>query len=188
MPTIAVSHTPAELRRVVQEAMAAIEALEQGLGIKAPTLSAAAKRRTARYRKGGDQMIATIGNIARHNRLEAPRMPVSQMTDLLKIATAIEGLNQRVTKLQLKLSTAVFCARAEAWQTAMLYYALLQRVARRNAEITAALAPVKKFMSVHDPRPKRQPGEPSRAQVRAAKRAQKVLGDQAEVAARKKKS
>jgi hypothetical protein len=188
MPTVTVKHTPEELARVVEEAVAAIQALERGLGIKAPNLTASGKRRTARYRKGGAKMIVIIGNIARQNHLEAPLLPVSQMADSLSIAAALERLGDSVTILQARLATAVFCARADAWQTAMQYYALLQRVARRNSGVAAQLEPVKKFMSVHDPRPKRQPGEPSRTQVRAAKRAQKVLADQAEVAARKKKS
>lgn len=115
-------------------------------------------------------------------------MPVSDMADQLAIAKAVQALITRLTTFQAHLSNAVFSARADAWQIAVQYYALFQRLARSNRKVATQLEPVRKFMSVHDPRPKRDVGDPTRAQVRAAKRAQKVLADQAEVAARKKKS
>jgi hypothetical protein len=175
MATVTASRTPAQLAQLVKQAIAEIDALEEGLGVTAPNLSAAAKRRTARYRKGGSKVISTIGSIAKQNGLELPRIPVSEMSDQMAIADAIESLGWRVTSLQSRLANVVFSARAGAWQTAMQYYALLQRIARRNAAIAKALEPVTKFMSVHDPRRKRQVGDPTRAQERAVKKAAKVL-------------
>jgi hypothetical protein len=175
MAAVTVNRTLADLTRAVQEAIATIDALEKGLGVKAPNLSPASKRRTARYRKGGDKVISTIGSVALQQRLDLPRMPVSEMADQLQIASTISSLLLRVTILGATLGNIVFSARADAWQTAMQYYALLQRVARRNTQVAAALEPVTRFMSVHDPRRKRQVGDPTRPQERAVKKAQRTL-------------
>jgi hypothetical protein len=175
MATVTTTRTPAELAQVVKDAIAAIDALEKGLGITAPSLSPTMKRHTARYRKGGDAVISTIGSIVAQNRLEFPRTPVSEMRNLMAIADTIERLRSRTALLQIHLAAMIFSARASAWQTAMQYYALLKRVARKNGEIRKTLEPVAKFMSMHDPRKKRQVGEPTRPAQRAAKKAAKVL-------------
>jgi hypothetical protein len=175
MRTVKATRTPAELTRAVSRAIQALDALQQELGITAPTLSSAMKRHTARYRKGGHKVISTIGSVASQQRVDFPGSPVSEMRDQLAIADAIDALATRVEKLKLYLDNFVFSARADAWQTAMQYYALLRRMARTNGEIAVALEPVTKFMSMHDPRGKRQVGEPTRPQVRAVKRATKVL-------------
>ena len=175
MLTVKVTRTPAELTRAVDRAIQAVDALEQELGIKAPRLSPTQKRHTARYRKGGHKVISTVGSVASQQRVDFPGSPVSQMIEQLAIADAIEALGSRVEKLQLDLANVVFSARADAWRTAMQYYALLRRMAQNNREIAAALEPVTKFMSMHDPRGKKPVGELTRPQTRALKKAVKVL-------------
>ena len=192
MPKVSASRTPAELASAVQRAIADLDALDEDLGIVVPKLSPSMKRHTARYRKGGEKLIAILGNLARQQGVDFPSSPVSEMTEQLAIANALEALTMRVTVLQTHLGNAVFSARASAWQSAMQYYALLRRMARSNRELAAALEPVKQYMSMHDPRGKKVVGEPSRRTERAVKKAQKVVARYpeaaAEMVARKKKS
>jgi hypothetical protein len=175
MRTVSSTRTASALALAVKDAMAKLEELERELGISAPTLSPVQKKHTARFRKGGDKVIATLANVATQSGTTVGALPVSEMTDLLAMADSIVRLRQCVGKLDGMLGSFVFTARATAWSTAMHYYALLQRMAKRNGEIAKTLEPVKKFMSVHDPRPKRAVGDASRSAERAVKKAQRTL-------------
>jgi len=175
MATVSSTRTPADLALAVKKAVAALADLQKELGVSAPSYTAKQKRRTARFRTGGESVIATIANVATHTGTTVATLPLDEMKDLLAMATSVERLHLHVEKLDKDLSAFVFGARAAAWSTAMQYYALLQRMAKRNGNIAKLLEPVKKFMSVHDPRPRRVEGEPSRATQRAVKKAKKAI-------------
>lgn len=159
----------------MKKAIATIKALQKELGIVGPNLTAKQKRLTARYRTGGNRVIATISDVARHTGTTVGTLPLDEMSELLAMATTVEELRSHLGDFDKRVSDFVFSARAAAWSSAMQYYALLQRMAKRNGTIAEMLQPVKKFMSVHDPRARRVEGEPSRASQRAVKKAKKAI-------------
>jgi hypothetical protein len=159
MRTVSSTRTPAELALAVRKAIATLHALEKDLGISAPNLTARQKQRTARYRKGGDSVIGTLSAVATQSGATVGTLPVDEMHDMLAMAKSVDELRLKLSIFDAHLSAFAFSARAAAWSTAMQYYALLQRMAKRNGNIAEALAPVTKFMSMHDPRRKRAAGK-----------------------------
>jgi hypothetical protein len=175
MPARTKTPSAAQLAESVEKAVAALDALEKGLGITAPPISAVVKRHTARFKKGGDKVVAVIGDLAGAKGLESGVLQVAQMNEQLATGAALMPLVLRLAKLSARIDDIIFGQRAAAWKTAMDFYAILQRQARSDAGIARGLQPVTKFMSMHDPRKKRPPGGPTRASEKSAKKAVAVL-------------
>ena len=72
----------------------------------------------------------------------------------------------------------IFTADSQAWGAAMQFYALLQRRARIDSELAAALAPVTAFLAYRHPSQK-APGSPTKPQQRAMNKAIRTLKEKA---------
>jgi hypothetical protein len=62
----------AALEQYVQQTVAQLDTVEVGLGAD-PALTPAQKRHALKFRKGGDKIIAQIGNLRSNSRSSLPR-------------------------------------------------------------------------------------------------------------------
>lgn len=164
----------AALAAFAQQAVATIDTIAGGLG-NDPTLSPKDKRRAAKFRKGGEPIVGTIGNLATQQQLESPALPVATMLALLGRATALAPLVNRLASFVALVNDIAFAAQSQAWAMALQYYALLHRRAKSDTKLAAALQPVTDFLAYRHPSNKPAVGSPTKRQVNAAKKAQRTL-------------
>jgi hypothetical protein len=176
-PSPAPSPTPdpnAALEAYVQQTVQALDALEQALGAD-PPLSPKDKLHAPKLRKGGAKTVSQIGSLATQNQLESAALPVAVMLGLLCKADALRPLAARLAAFTTHVADQIFAAQSSAWDMAMQYYALLQRRARAEAELAAALEPIAQFFAYRHPSKKAPVGSPTKRQRRAAAKAKRTL-------------
>ncbi len=157
----------AMLKAFVMQSKAKLDDVESKLGTEAPQLTADDKRRTAKLRKGADRIVAHLGVVLTSARIDAAGLSVDQMLSDLERAQTLEELQRRIDSLSKRVSDEIFAARASSWSTAMAGYAVLQRMARKNGEISEQIAPVATFFAYRTPAvvAKRVPVHVRRAQA-----------------------
>jgi hypothetical protein len=158
----------AALAQYVQQAVTELDAIEVGLGSD-PSLTPAQKRHALKFRKGGENVIGQIGNLAQQQGLESPALNVSDMMAMLGKAQDLQPLSNRVSAFAKHVDDVIFTAQSGALSMAQQYYALLQRRALTDAELATALAPVVAFFA-RKPKAK-GPGQLSKPQTKATKKA-----------------
>jgi hypothetical protein len=136
----------AALELFVQQTISQLDTVEVGLG-NDPALTPAQKRHALKFRKGGEKVVAQIGNLAQQQQLESPALNVTDMMATLGKAEALQPLSDRVATFAKHLSDVIFKAQSDSLAMAQQYYALLQRRALTDNELTTALAPVVTFFA-----------------------------------------
>ena len=164
----------AALSAYVQQTVASLDTIEAGLGSDQP-LGPKDRRRAAKLRKGGDKVVAWIGDLATQHDLESPALQVATMLALVGKAAALSPLTNRLAALTKLVGDLVFVAQSQAWGMAMQYYALLHRRAANDGQLAASLAPITQFLSYRHPSTQAPVGAPTKRQINAAKKAQKAL-------------
>jgi hypothetical protein len=162
----------AALEQYVQQTVSDLDTVEVSLGAD-PALSPAQKRHAAKLRKGGAAILSQIGNLATQQQLESPALQVSDMTVSLGKAQALQPLANRLAAFSKHVSDVIFMSQSSALVIGQQFYALLQRRAKADVELAAALAPVKTFFAR---RPvAREPGELTKPQKKATNKAMKTV-------------
>jgi hypothetical protein len=177
-PPTAVPPTPATppdpnvaLEQYVQQTVTQLDTVEVGLGAD-PALTPAQKRHALKFRKGGDKIIAQIGNLAQQ-QLESPALNVADMTGTLGKAQALQPLSDRVAAFAKHVDDVVFEAESDSLAMAQQFYALLQRRSLTDVELRTAMAPVVAYFA-RKPVPK-EPGALTKPQKKATKKAMELL-------------
>ena len=152
--------------------MSSLDAVEVSLGAD-PALSPAQKRHAAKLRKGGAIVLSQIGNLVTQQQLESPSLQVSDMTVSLGKAQALQPLADRLAAFSKHVNDVIFISQSSALVIGQQFYALLQRRAKADSELAAALAPVVAFFAR---RPvAKAPGELTKPQKKATTKAKKTL-------------
>ena len=118
-------------------------------------------------------MLEQIGNLATQQQLESPALQVSDMTMSLGKAQALQPLADRLAAFSKHVNDVIFISQSSALVIGQQFYALLQRRAKTDSELAAALAPVLAFFA-RRPVPKPQ-GSLTKPQVKATKKAMKTV-------------
>jgi hypothetical protein len=163
----------AALAALVQQAVTQLDAIDATLGSD-PPLTPTEKRHAARMRKGGAAILATIANLATQHDLESPAMQVTPMTTEVGTASALQPLVNRLAALSNRVNNLVFTAQSSAWVSGMKFYAILQRQAATDTDLTTALQPVTQFFAYRHPTVKAV-GTPTKPQKKATKKALDTL-------------
>jgi hypothetical protein len=176
-PTPPATDPNAALEQYVAQTVAELDSVEVGLGAD-PPLSPAQKRHAAKLRKGGDKIIAQIGNLAQQQQLESPALSASAMIATLGKAQALQPLADRLSAFDKHVNDVIFTAQSAAMVMGQQFYALLQRRSLTDAELARAMQPVTAFFAYRHPvvKPK---GTPTKPQTKATKKAVKALKKQA---------
>jgi hypothetical protein len=180
-PSTAITPSPAApspnagLAAYVQQAVAALDAIEVALGAN-PPLSGSQKLHAAKLRKGGEKAIGQIGSLATQHQLAPPALPSSVMVAQLERAQLLRPLAARLAAFTKHVDDLVFTAQGTSWSMALQLYALLQRRAIVDSELAAALQPVADLFAYRHPSTKAPVGSPTKPQRRAVAEAKRVLG------------
>lgn len=162
------------LEAYVQQTVADLDTVEAGLGGD-PPLTPVEKRHAAKLRKGGDKVVAQIGDLATQHQLESPALQVSVMLALMGKAQALQPLADRLAAFVKHVTDVIFSAQSAAWVMAMQYYALLQRRAATDAELAKALQPTAQVFAYRHPSKKAPVGSPTKRQRKAVAKAKRTL-------------
>jgi hypothetical protein len=136
----------AALEQYVQQTVAQLDTVEVGLGAD-PALTPAQKRHALKFRKGGENVVAQIGNLAQQQQLESPALNVDDMMATLGKAEALQPLSNRVAAFQKHVADVIFTSQSDSLSMAQQFYALLQRRALTDNELKVAMAPVVTFFA-----------------------------------------
>jgi len=158
----------AALAQYVQKTVAQLDTVEVGLGAD-PALTPTEKRHALKFRKGGENVVAQIGNLARQQQLESPALNADDMMAMLGKAEALQPLSNRVAAFQKHIDDVIFTSRSASLSLAQQFYALLQRRSLTDNELKVAMAPVVAFFA-RKPVPK-EAGELTKPQKKATKKA-----------------
>ena len=131
----------AALEQYVQQTVTDLDTIEVGLG-NDPALTPAQKRHALKFRKGGDKIISQIGNLAHQQQLDSAGLNVADMVATLGKAHALQPLSDRVAAFAKHIDDVIFKAESDSLAMGQQFYALLQRRALTDGELTTAMAPV----------------------------------------------
>ncbi len=162
----------AALEQYVKQTVASFDTIEVGLGDD-PALTAAQKRHSQKFRKGGENVIAQIGHLAQQQQLESPALNTTDMLSLLAKARALQPLSNRAAAFTRHVDDVIFSTQSEALSMAQQFYALLQRRSLDDVELATALSPVITFFARKAKG--KAPGALTRPQEKATSRALKTV-------------
>ncbi|MGD0529499.1 MAG: hypothetical protein ABSE49_30455 [Polyangiaceae bacterium] len=162
----------AALEQYVQQTIAALDAVEVGLGAD-PALTPNEKRHALKFRKGGDKIVGQIGNLAQQEQVDSAGLSVGDMEAMLGKAHALQPLFDRLAAFSKHVADVIFTSASGSMAMAQQFYALLQRRAKTDNELATAMAPVVTFFA-RKPAPK-APGGLTKPQKKATSKAVKQL-------------
>ena len=139
--------------------------VEGVLGDEGANVSPEEKKRTLRVRRGAAAIMQTIAHLVASYGLDSSTLRSDEMMSLVQSVAALEPLEAAVTRLHKRVSDERFVQNARAWDTALQFYALLQRRANTDAQLAAALSPVSEFFAYRHG--STRDGKPTKLQRRA---------------------
>jgi hypothetical protein len=117
----------------------------------APALTAKARVRSLKLRKGGEKFIPTILALSERIGLNVPSHPVSAIKESLGKFQTLAPIHESVVSAEKHLGDAIFQAQAQCWEGATVHYSVLRRLAKTDGDIANALAPVAQFFAKKAP-------------------------------------
>jgi len=114
--------------------------------------------------------------------VSVPKQPTSQMTSNLDLVNQLETVSTQLKSLTATVGENLVAARSASWTTATTLYGMLQKPAKRDAQLALQLAPVKAFFAYRTAAAKKEhPKRRNQTGKKAALAAEKETGAQAQV-------
>jgi hypothetical protein len=114
-------------------------------------LSEEERSRTPRWRSGFEEEVPSVVDLVKKKQLGLPGFDLEQMQADIAFAEELEPIRSLVASaiawMQRALDDTILFHRARAWQTFLAYYAMLAKLAERDAEIEDQLKPTVGFMA-----------------------------------------
>lgn len=142
------------LFKFVAEMNKSLDKAEAQLGESKP-LTGTEKRRAAKFRKGGEHVIQTVGALGKQYALDSESLRSDSMLGKLDESELLLQLLTRFEQLHKRVGDDIFRARGTAWQQAREFYALLQTRAKADGEVAKNLAPIAQYFAYRNPEKKR---------------------------------
>ena len=133
------------LQKLVTETSGFILKAEASLGSEPLSLTALEKRHAAKFRKGGDKVVQTVGSLAEQHGMDSASLDSATMLARLDDARALAPLRKRVERVLKRLDDMIFHAHADSWRAALEFYALMQRRATTDGDLAVGRASVESF-------------------------------------------
>jgi hypothetical protein len=152
------------LPEIVAEIISFIEKIEPLLPETA-NIQADQKRRMAKSRRGAERVIATVANLAQTHGLDSTSLHSKTMMEQMQSAQTLGPLETRLTALLKRVSDQRFFDQAEAWSSALQFWALLKRRATTNSQLAVTIADLEAFFSYRNPKVLAE--KPTKLQTRA---------------------
>jgi hypothetical protein len=113
----------------------------------APALTATDRKRSAKLRKGGETVIATVATLSDQFGLTVASHPTTTMVQKASQAKALIPLHKQLVTATKQVADQMFSANSESWAAATVHYTMLRRLAKTDGDLATALAPVKQFFA-----------------------------------------
>ena len=117
-------------------------------------LTAIEKMRAAKLKRGAQQVIPTIAQVASKFAVEVPGMSIAEMNSNVAYAQSLEPLLGAVSAFLETLRDEYLRANASAWTTATVTYAMLRKAGKANLNVANELAPAQKWFRQNNRGPK----------------------------------
>lgn len=114
-------------------------------------LSALERRRSAKIRRGGHQVVPLIATVATKYGVSAPSMSGGALSASLAHVQSLDALLSASTDSHATISDAHFSASNEMWTSARSLYGMLKKVAPTNPSIATELKPVEEWFRNRKP-------------------------------------
>jgi hypothetical protein len=157
----------AGLGALVVEIANFLDGAEARLGPEPPALTGVQKKRTAKPRKGADQILSVLAPIVQQHKLESPNLSTKTMLARQATASTLKPLQLRLQKLQKRVADEAFNAQTDAWSMALQFYSLVRSRAKSDGQVAASIEPLKSMFGYRHPVVKA--GKPTKATTRAKK-------------------
>ena len=115
-----------------------------------------ARRRTLRPRRGAEEQMARVHDLALKHGVSLKMMPLSGMANDLELTKQFQPIEDVLRAALSFTEDTGNQAGSEAWEVFLAYYGVLSSMADRNPELATELEPVVKFMAL-GPRQKAAP-------------------------------
>lgn len=156
----------------IESLMADVAAIGKRVEAFTVTLSATERLGILKMRSGGEQVIATIGQLASQHEVSLPNTDAATMNAALQRFQRLRPLLEAIQRLERRVDDTVLTAKSASWNDACALYTALARSASANPDIETALRPVVAFFSLggrrKTPLPSAPPSAPSSAPTSAA--------------------
>lgn len=144
----------------IENLVAEVRAVEAKVEQFTILLSKEARAATTKPRKGGDSIVATLGDLADAHGVSLPKISTAAMKADLLLAQRLRPLAEAVSTLQQRLDDTVLEAQSECWWAATAFYTALSRMRDADPKLEAALRPIIDFFAIGR-RKKDAPSKPS---------------------------
>jgi hypothetical protein len=128
----------------IDESTTLINQATKALG-PVPRLSPLERRRSAKTRRGGHQVVPLIAAVATKYGIAAPAMTGGSLSASLARVQALDPLLSASAESHATISDAHFSASNEMWTSARALYRMLKTVGETNPSIATELKPVEEW-------------------------------------------
>ena len=111
-------------------------------------LSALERRRSAKIRRGGHQVVPLIATVATKYGVSAPSMSGGALSASLAHVQSLDALLSASAESHATISDAHFTASNEMWTSARALYRMLKTVGHTNPSIATELKPVEEWFRI----------------------------------------
>jgi hypothetical protein len=108
-------------------------------------LDAKARRRTLKFRTGGDSVVKELGKLLVKYGLAGSKDFNASMASHLQAADQLAALLSEIASMEKALSDTVLYHRSQSWASVVQTYAVLEAFSRSNAMLKRDLEPVQAY-------------------------------------------
>jgi hypothetical protein len=110
------------------------------------------RKRVLKFRKGGQQVVATLLSVCSQYGLEAPGAPMGDLAEMVDHAERIAQLLRAVEVLRATLKDELSSVRGTSWAGLTTTYAMLKQASRTEPNIATEIAKVESFFRHRAPK------------------------------------
>ena len=133
------------LAQQVEQAIQMLDQVASMVSVNKSVLTKTDRQKALRMKAGGEKHVPTIASLAKRFAVNIGAHPVNTMTERMQQVTNLTPLLKRAQLLVTQLGDASLQGNAQVWDSATVLYGTLKRIARRDGDVQATLAPVEEF-------------------------------------------
>ena len=99
-------------------------------------------------RRGGERIIVSVTDLARKHGANLPGITPESVEDSLALGRELSALKAEANQARTVIVDTGRQAYAEAWDGVLALYRVLERTSESDPKLHAALAPIRKFLTV----------------------------------------
>jgi hypothetical protein len=140
------NHHEVTTSNVLDDAKALSEKITALVG-PPPALTGTQVHRSAKLRKGGEEMVQTIAALSDKFGLTVPSHPTAPMVAKISQAQSLVALHKELVTATKHVADTIFQAQSQSWAGATVHYTMLRRLSKSDGDVAKALLPVSQFFA-----------------------------------------